>query len=154
MYHSRARALVEIILIGQLIAPRLSVSAKKFPCDKASCSTPSLTKRHGAHQMPSETMESSSKRRKIDHESIGLRHAGLIDFESRNTARVSAASTFVLQTDELLKQAKLKYEKALRGVDGQLHRLKSIIDSIEPHDPRPVSITRYLLAQSYQAFLT
>ncbi|KAL7790332.1 Nrap protein [Trichoderma ceciliae] len=89
--------------------------------------------------MPGDAMESSSKRRKIDHESIGLRHAGLIDFESRNTARVTAASTFVLQTDELLKEAKPNYEKALHGVDGQLHRLKSIIDSIEPHNPKLIS---------------
>ncbi|KAK4068429.1 uncharacterized protein Triagg1_7368 [Trichoderma aggressivum f. europaeum] len=89
--------------------------------------------------MPSDTMESSSKRRKIGHEGIGIRHSGLIDFESRNTARVNAASTFVLQTDELLKEAKPNYEKALHGVDGQLHRLKSIIDSIEPHDPKPIS---------------
>lgn len=92
--------------------------------------------------MPADAMESSSKRRKIGHESIGLRHAGLIDFESRNTARVTAASTFVLQTDELLKAAKPNYEKALHGVDGQLHRLKGIIDGIEPHDPKPVSFTR------------
>ncbi|KAM0448674.1 hypothetical protein ACHAO4_008385 [Trichoderma viride] len=84
-------------------------------------------------------MESSSKRRKTDHGSIGLRHAGLIDFESRNTARVTAASTFVLQTDELLKEAKPNYEKAFHGVDGQLHRLKGIIDGIEPHDPKPIT---------------
>lgn len=99
-------------------------------------------------------MESSSKRRKIDHGSIGLRHAGLIDFESRNTARVTAASTFVLQTDELLKEAKPNYEKALHGVDGQLHRLKGIIDGIEPHDPKPVSFMKSENKRSSQVVLT
>jgi U3 small nucleolar RNA-associated protein 22 len=89
-------------------------------------------------------MESSSKRRKIGHSSSGLRHDALIDFEARSSARVSTASTFVLQTDELLKEAKLDYGKALKGADDHLHRLKEAIDSAEPHDPVPVS---FLLAQ-------
>ncbi|KAH6891012.1 Nrap protein [Thelonectria olida] len=84
-------------------------------------------------------MESSSKRRKIGHSSSGLRHDALIDFEARSSARVSTASTFVLQTDELLKEAKLDYGKALKGVDGYLHRLKEAIDSVDPHDPVPIA---------------
>ncbi|KOS18093.1 U3 small nucleolar RNA-associated protein 22 [Escovopsis weberi] len=84
-------------------------------------------------------MESNSKRRKIEHANIGLRHEALIDFESRNAARISTASTFVLQTDELLKEARFDYGKALSNVDGQLHKLKSIIDSIKPHEPVPIS---------------
>lgn len=83
-------------------------------------------------------MESGSKRRKIDHANSGLRHNGLIDFESRSSAQISTASTFVLQTDELLKEARLDYGKALKDVDGQLFRLKTIIDAIEPHEPLPV----------------
>lgn len=83
-------------------------------------------------------MESSSKRRKLDHGDSGLRHSGLIDFESRNSARVSTASTFVLQTDELLKETQVDYAKALKDVDGHLHKLKDIIESIAPHDPIPV----------------
>lgn len=81
-------------------------------------------------------MESNSKRRKIDHD--GLRHDALIDFEARSSARVSTASTFVLQTDELLKEAKLDYGKALKGVDEHLHRLKEAIDTATPHGPEPV----------------
>ncbi|KAM5352067.1 hypothetical protein ACJ41O_004790 [Fusarium nematophilum] len=84
-------------------------------------------------------MESSSKRRKLDHSGSGLRHDGLIDFEARSSARVSTASTFVLQTDELLKEAKLDYGKALNGVDTHLHRLKEAIDSAVPHDPVPIA---------------
>lgn len=84
-------------------------------------------------------MESGSKRRKLDHGGSGIRHDGLIDFESRSSTRVSPASTFVLQTDELLKETKVDYGAAFKGLDGQLHKIKGIIDSIEPHDPQPVS---------------
>lgn len=84
-------------------------------------------------------MELGSKRRKLDHDGQGIRHKGLIDFESRDTTRVSAASTFVLQTDELLKETKLDYDAVFRGLESQLYRLKGIIDSIEPHDSLPVS---------------
>ncbi|KAK7403547.1 U3 snoRNP protein [Neonectria punicea] len=84
-------------------------------------------------------MQSSFKRRKLDHSRLGLRHDALIDFESRSYARVSTASTFVLQTDELLKEAKLDYGKALKDVDGHLHRLKEVLDSAAPHDPVPIT---------------
>jgi hypothetical protein len=106
---------------------------KKFPCDRQAA------EHQAQHQDIGRITCLSIPWNQIDHGSIGLRHAGLIDFESRNTARVTAASTFVLQTDELLKEAKPNYEKAFHGVDGQLHRLKGIIDGIEPHDPKPVS---------------
>ncbi|KJZ72411.1 hypothetical protein HIM_08214 [Hirsutella minnesotensis 3608] len=84
-------------------------------------------------------MESSSKRRKINHAGTGLRHHGLIDFESRSSAQVSTATTFVLQTDQLLKEARLDHGKALKGVDKQLFRIKEVVDAIEPHEPLPIS---------------
>ncbi|GAB0134919.1 hypothetical protein EsDP_00003271 [Epichloe bromicola] len=84
-------------------------------------------------------MESGTKRRKIEHGGAGLRHDNLIDFESRSTTQVSTASTFVLQTDELLKEAKLDYTKSLKDVDNQLHRIKTIVDSIAPHEPLPIA---------------
>ncbi|KHO01069.1 pre-rRNA processing protein Utp22 [Metarhizium album ARSEF 1941] len=84
-------------------------------------------------------MESGVKRRKIDHGGSSLRHDGLIDFESPNAARVSSASTFVLQTDELLKETKLDYRKTLKDVDATLFRLKTIVDAIEPHAPLPIA---------------
>lgn len=86
-------------------------------------------------------MESSSKRRKLDHSGSGLRHTDLIDFESRDSARLSTASIFTLQTDELLKGAKVDYPKVLKDADSYLHRLKSIIDSIPSHEPLPVRDT-------------
>ncbi|KAF4437049.1 U3 small nucleolar RNA-associated 22 [Fusarium acutatum] len=84
-------------------------------------------------------MESSSKRRKLDHSGSGLRHDALIDFEARSSARVSTASTFVLQTDELLKEAKLDYGKALKDVDANLHRLKEAVATATPHGPEPIT---------------
>ncbi|KAG5949182.1 hypothetical protein E4U53_006001 [Claviceps sorghi] len=84
-------------------------------------------------------MESGFKRRKIEHGAAGLRHQSLIDFESRSAAQVSTASTFVLQTDELLKEAKIDCATTLKDVDAQLFRLKTIVDSIEPHEPLPIA---------------
>lgn len=84
-------------------------------------------------------MESNSKRRKIDHDVSGIKKTGIIDFESRNAARVPNASTFMLKTDELLKEAKLDYGNAMKDMDTLLHQLKGIIDAIEPHNPIPVS---------------
>ncbi|PHH86316.1 hypothetical protein CDD83_10422 [Cordyceps sp. RAO-2017] len=83
-------------------------------------------------------MESNSKRRKIDHAGAGLRHHGLIDFESRRSAQVSTATTLVLQTDQLLNEARLDYGRALGAVDGHLFRLKEIIESIDPHESIPI----------------
>lgn len=95
---------------------------------------------HLAHNY--NAMEYSSKRRKLDHSGSGLRHDALIDFEARSSARVSTASTFVLQTDELLKEAKLDYGKALKDVDANLHRLKEAIDTATLHGPEPVRTMR------------
>lgn len=83
-------------------------------------------------------MESSSKRRKIDHGDSGLRKTSLIDFESRNTTRLSTASTFVLQTDELLKESKVDYTQASKDLFDQLQKLKEAIESIESHAALPV----------------
>jgi len=84
-------------------------------------------------------MESSSKRRKIEHAGSGLRHDAIIDFEARSSAQVSTASTFILQTDELLKEAKLNYGKAFSDANGHLFKIKEIVEAIEPHDALPVS---------------
>ncbi|RDA85579.1 hypothetical protein CP532_5381 [Ophiocordyceps camponoti-leonardi (nom. inval.)] len=83
-------------------------------------------------------MESSSKRRKIDHADAGLRHHGLIDFHAPSSTQLSTATAFVLQTDQLLKEARLDYGKALGDVDGHLFRLKQAIEAIEPHEPLPI----------------
>lgn len=84
-------------------------------------------------------MESSSKRRKLEHAGLDSRSHALIDFESPNSARLSTASTFILKADELLKSVTLDYGKAFKAADGHLHRLKAVVDSIEAHEPLPVS---------------
>lgn len=72
-------------------------------------------------------MEQSPKRRKVSHQG-----------DSRITANIATASPFVLQTDELLKEVKVDYAKALDGADSLLHRIKNLIDGIESHGPVPV----------------
>ena len=52
---------------------------------------------------------------------------------------VRQPTTFVLETDELLKESRLDYEKTFEGVDDLLRRIKAAIESIEPHEPLPVS---------------
>ncbi|TDZ29005.1 U3 small nucleolar RNA-associated protein 22 [Colletotrichum spinosum] len=69
-------------------------------------------------------MEQSPKRRKVSHQG------------SANTA---TASPFVLQTDELLKEVNVDYAKTLDGADTLLHKIKSLIDEIEPHGPIPIA---------------
>lgn len=83
-------------------------------------------------------MESGTKRRKTEHNGSGIRHKALIDFKSRDAAQVTTTSPFILKTDELLKQTRIDYKKTFQGVDEQLHKLKGIIDTIEPHDALPV----------------
>ncbi|PHH71877.1 hypothetical protein CDD80_4920 [Ophiocordyceps camponoti-rufipedis] len=84
-------------------------------------------------------MESSSKRRKIDHTEAGLRrHSALIDFKAPSSTQLSTATAFVLQTDQLLKEARIDYDKTLGDVDGHLFRLKKAIEAIDSHDPLPI----------------
>ena len=52
---------------------------------------------------------------------------------------VRQPTTFVLETDELLKESRLDYEKSFKGVDDLLRRIKSSIESIASHEPLPVS---------------
>ncbi|WYZ34333.1 hypothetical protein EsH8_I_000609 [Colletotrichum jinshuiense] len=73
-------------------------------------------------------MEQSPKRRKVSHQG-----------DSRITANIATASPFVLQTDELLKEVKVDYAKALDGADSLLHRIKNLIDGIESHGPVPIT---------------
>jgi hypothetical protein len=93
-------------------------------------------------------MESSPKRRKLDNgrksapkPSGGLAQHRLIDFEAPGAARISSASAFVLQADELLGGIRLETDdEALNGAVDFLHRLRSTIEAIEPHEPIAVRI--------------
>ncbi|EQB59151.1 nrap protein [Colletotrichum gloeosporioides Cg-14] len=69
-------------------------------------------------------MEQSPKRRKVSHQG-----------NTRSAVNIATASPFVLQTDELLKEVKVDYTKALDGADSLLHKIKNLIDEIESHGP-------------------
>ncbi|OLN94276.1 U3 small nucleolar RNA-associated protein 22 [Colletotrichum chlorophyti] len=73
-------------------------------------------------------MEQSPKRRKVSHPA-----------DSRGSVNIATASPFVLQTEELLKEVKVDYVKALSGADSLLHKIKNLIDGIESHGPVPIA---------------
>ncbi|KAI0467308.1 Nrap protein [Xylaria cf. heliscus] len=80
-------------------------------------------------------MESNSpKRRKLDHT-----HGGPT-FENgvSSSMGASGSSAFVLETDELLREAKLDYSKAFPGLDQTLRQLKETIDGLEQYGPVPI----------------
>jgi U3 small nucleolar RNA-associated protein 22 len=72
-----------------------------------------------------------AKRRKLGHaDGDSLDHA--------ISVAIRQPTTFVLETDELLKESRLDYESAFEGVEDLLRRIKSSVESIEPHEPLPV----------------
>lgn len=80
--------------------------------------------------------ENFAKRRKINHGNDG----SLFETSSAAASAMgpSGASAFVLETEELLKEVKIDYSKALPGVDDFLRQFKDSIEALEPHDPTPV----------------
>ncbi|RYP27144.1 hypothetical protein DL768_011296 [Monosporascus sp. mg162] len=80
--------------------------------------------------------ENFTKRRKINHGNGGS------IFEGRSAAASamgpSGVSAFVLETEELLKEVRPDYPKALPGVDDILRQFKDTIEALEPHDPTPI----------------
>ncbi|OIW26735.1 Nrap protein [Coniochaeta ligniaria NRRL 30616] len=71
-----------------------------------------------------------AKRRKLDGEA---------SLDQAISVAVRQPTTFVLETDELLKESRLDYEKSFEGVDDSLRRIKTSIESIEPHEPVPIA---------------
>lgn len=82
--------------------------------------------------------EASPKRRKLDHSSSHS-HAQSLTYDSAASAGLYRPSTFILETEELLKEIRVDYGRALSGADSLLHDLKNAIESnIESHAPTPV----------------
>lgn len=81
--------------------------------------------------------ENFAKRRKINHSND--RSIFGTSSTAASAMGPSGASAFVLETEELLKGVKLDYSKALPGVDDILRQFKDTIESLEPHNPTPVS---------------
>ncbi|KAL2151319.1 hypothetical protein VTH82DRAFT_6417 [Thermothelomyces myriococcoides] len=81
-------------------------------------------------------MDSSpAKRRKLDHSQDD---AELL-LQSAASTGISRSRTFVLEAEELLDSVRLDYEAALDGADNLLHRIKGIIENIEPHETLPIT---------------
>lgn len=70
-------------------------------------------------------MDPSPKRRKVSH-------AGAAKSVK------AAASPFILQTDELLKEVKVDYKSTFEGADELLKKLRDVIDGLPSHEPSPV----------------
>lgn len=81
-----------------------------------------------------------AKRRKVDHhKSRGPVADGSAALDAVAQAGTPRSSTFVLQTQELLREVRLDYNKTFAGADELLHRIKSTLEATKAHDPTPVS---------------
>lgn len=81
-----------------------------------------------------------AKRRKVGHhESRGPVADGSAALDAIAQAGTPRSSTFVLQTQELLREVRLDYNKTFAGADELLHRIKSTLEATKAHDPTPVS---------------
>lgn len=81
-----------------------------------------------------------AKRRKVDHhESRGPVADGSAALDAAAQAGTPRPSTFALQTQELLREVRLDYNKTFAGADDLLHRIKSTLEATKPHGLTPVS---------------
>ncbi|KAK1757279.1 nucleolar protein 6 [Echria macrotheca] len=81
-------------------------------------------------------MESApAKRRKLDHSQTKTDNA----LQTAAVTGVSRSRAFVLETEELLDEVSLDYATAFKGADELLHKIKSSIESIEPHEPTQIT---------------
>jgi hypothetical protein len=82
------------------------------------------------HHRHSDNMDDNpAKRRKVAHSGGG-------------TSFVSRASSFALETAELLKNVKVDVAQTFPGADGFLREIKNSVENIKPHGPFPVSVSR------------
>lgn len=92
--------------------------------------------------------QNPAKRRKLEHQEPNESTSnGSAALEAAATAGTSRPSTFVLQTQELLKEVRVNYTKYFSGADEFLHRVKSTIEGIGPQGPTPVSFLSFSSAQ-------
>ncbi|KAL5606421.1 uncharacterized protein BROUX77_003614 [Berkeleyomyces rouxiae] len=77
-------------------------------------------------------MESNPKRLKTSHSGGGF------NADLKMAARLTTASTFVLETEELLKNAKFDYAKAFPGADALLFKAKDAIESLDSSEAEKI----------------
>lgn len=92
----------------------------------------------------SDKMDSNpAKRRKLEHQpphqdqSSATGAADALDAAA--IAGTSRPSAFVLQTQELLREVRINYDKSFSGADDLLRQIKTTIEDIHPQGPTPVS---------------
>lgn len=76
-----------------------------------------------------------AKRRKLDHSG-----SSSYALQSAASTGLSRSRAFILEVEELLKEVRLDYAIAFEGADGLLHRIKSSLEAIEPHESLAVGI--------------
>ncbi|KAJ4405679.1 U3 snoRNP protein [Gnomoniopsis sp. IMI 355080] len=93
--------------------------------------------------VPLDNMDSNpAKRRKLEHrpphqdESTSIGAADALDDAA--TAGTSRPSAFVLQTQELLRELRINYDKSFAGADDLLRHIKATIEAIHPQGPTPI----------------
>lgn len=95
-----------------------------------------------------------AKRRKLEHqEPHDSTSNGAAALEAAATAGTSRPSTFVLQTQELLKEVRIDYNKYFAGADEFLHRVKSTIEEISPQGPTPIYQASKDLKKKHHVFV-
>ena len=86
-------------------------------------------------------MESSPpKRRKLEHDHGNGSGQNNSAFDSAATAGLFRPSTFILETEELLKESRVEYGKTFAKADDLLRQLKGAIESIDSHESLPVRL--------------
>ncbi|KAI1498438.1 nrap protein [Biscogniauxia marginata] len=81
--------------------------------------------------------ENNTKRRKLSHTD------GVSPLEDPSAPSVSGmgasgASAFVLETEELLRNQRLDYNKSFAGLDDTLRQFKDAVEALEGHAPLPI----------------
>ncbi|CAJ2508559.1 Uu.00g135850.m01.CDS01 [Anthostomella pinea] len=78
----------------------------------------------------------TAKRRKLGHSNGGL----TLGSASSSSMGASGSSAYILETDELLEEAKISdYNKAFPGLSETLRQFKDVIESLDDHEPLPIS---------------
>lgn len=95
-------------------------------------------------------MESSPpKRRKLEHDLGNTSGQNKNAFGAAATAGLFRPSTFILETEELLKESRVDYGKAFAKADDLLRRLKGAIESIDSHESLPVIVNFILCIDTH-----
>lgn len=94
-------------------------------------------------------METSPPKRRKLSQSADATMLGSATLEAAaSSAGMYRPSTFILETEELLKEVKVDSSKSLAGIEELLHQVKSGVEALQGHEPVPVSKFS-LLSRSY-----